>query len=45
MDKREPCLLYTSIIKELEELDITNITPMEALNKLDELQSKVRNRW
>lgn len=33
------------IIKELEELDITNITPMEALNKLDELQSKVRNRW
>ena len=26
------------IIKELEELDITNITPMEALNKLDELQ-------
>ena len=33
------------IIKELEELDITNITPMEALNKLDELQSKVRKRW
>ena len=33
------------IIRELEELDITNITPMEALNKLDELQSKVRNRW
>lgn len=33
------------IIKELEELDISNMTPMEAMNKLDELQSKVKNRW
>lgn len=33
------------IIRELREVDITNLTPLEALNKLSELQNKVKNRW
>lgn len=33
------------IIRELREVDISNLTPLEALNKLYELQNKVRNRW
>ena len=33
------------IIQQLKEVDITNMTPLDALNKLSELQSKVKNRW
>lgn len=33
------------IIEELRGLNITNMTPLDALNKLNELQSKVKNRW
>ncbi len=33
------------IIKELKELDLGNYTPIEALNKLYELQAKLKNRW
>ena len=33
------------IIKELESVDIGNMTPLDALNKLYELQNKVKNRW
>lgn len=33
------------IIKELRDMDISNLTPLEALNKLNGLQNKVRNRW
>ena len=33
------------IIKELETVDIGNMTPLDALNKLYELQNKVKNRW
>ena len=33
------------ILKELKETDITNLTPMEALNTLDRLQRKLLNRW
>lgn len=33
------------IIQELSELDLTNMTPFEAMNKLYELQNKVKNRW
>lgn len=33
------------IIEELRTLDIGNLTPLEALNKLYELQNKVKNRW
>ncbi len=33
------------IINELKELDINNLTPHEAMNKLYDLQNKVKNRW
>lgn len=33
------------IIEELRTVDIGNLTPLEALNKLYELQNKVKNRW
>lgn len=33
------------IIQELENIDIGNLTPLDALNKLYELQNKVKNRW
>jgi DNA mismatch repair protein MutS len=32
------------IIQELRELDITNLTPLAALNKLSELQNKAKSR-
>ena len=33
------------IINELKEIDLNNITPMEALNTLSKLQNKLVNRW
>lgn len=33
------------IIEELKEIDVGNLTPIEALNKLYELQNKLKNRW
>lgn len=33
------------IIEELKYLDIGNLTPMEALNILYNLQNKIKNRW
>ena len=33
------------IIQELAGLDLGNLTPIDALNKLYQLQSKVKNRW
>ena len=33
------------IIREIRELDCNNLTPMEALNALNMLQSKLKNRW
>ncbi|MCI9446192.1 MAG: DNA mismatch repair protein MutS [Lachnospiraceae bacterium] len=33
------------IIKELQELDLGNLTPIDALNKLYQLQNKLKNRW
>lgn len=33
------------IIKELVEVDISNLTPMDALNTLYRLQNKLKNRW
>ncbi len=33
------------IIKELQELEIGTMTPLEALNKLNELQNRLKNRW
>jgi DNA mismatch repair protein MutS len=34
-----------TIIEELKNIDIGNLTPLDALNKLYELQNKVKNRW
>ncbi len=34
-----------TIIDELRGLDLGNLTPIDALNKLYELQTKVKNRW
>ena len=33
------------ILKELKELDISNLTPIDALNTLYKLQNKLKNRW
>ena len=33
------------IIDELRSIDIGNMTPLDALNKLYHLQNKVKNRW
>lgn len=33
------------IIEELREIDITNLTPMDALNTIYRLQNKIKNRW
>ena len=33
------------IIMELRDMDLSNMTPLEALNTIYRLQSKIRNRW
>ena len=33
------------IIEEIREIDLTNMTPFEAMNKLYEIQNKIKNRW
>ena len=33
------------ILKELKEMDISNLTPIDALNTLYKLQNKLNNRW
>ena len=33
------------ILEELKTIDVGNLTPIEALNKLYELQNKIKNRW
>ena len=33
------------ILKELSEMEIASMTPLEALNTLNRLQSKLKNRW
>ncbi len=33
------------VLKELKELDISNLTPIDALNTLYRLQNKLKNRW
>ena len=33
------------VLKELKELDISHMTPMDAMNKLYQLQNKLKNRW
>ena len=36
---------YDDVLNELKELDISHMTPMDAMNKLYQLQNKLRNRW
>lgn len=49
VDKNQMSLFDTNpdndIIEEIKNLDITGITPVEALNKLYDLQNQVKNRW
>ena len=33
------------VLKELQEVDVTNLTPLDALNTLYRLQNKLKNRW
>ena len=33
------------IVDEIRDLDMTNLTPMEAMNILYNLQNKIKNRW
>jgi len=33
------------ILKELQEIDVSNMTPLDALNTLYRLQNKLKNRW
>ena len=33
------------VLNELKELDVSHMTPMDAMNKLYQLQNKLRNRW
>ena len=33
------------LLKELKELDISNLTPIDAMNTLYQLQNKLKNRW
>lgn len=33
------------VIKELKEIDVTNLTPVDALNTLYRLQNRLKNRW
>jgi len=33
------------VVKELTEIDVSNLTPVDALNTLYRLQNKLKNRW
>ncbi|SHJ90512.1 DNA mismatch repair protein MutS [Hespellia stercorisuis] len=33
------------VLEELKEIDVSNLTPMDALNTIYRLQNKLRNRW
>ncbi len=33
------------VLKDLENMDVTNMTPLDALNELYRLQNKLKNRW
>ena len=33
------------VLEELRSLDVSNMTPMDAMNKLYQLQNKLKNRW
>jgi DNA mismatch repair protein MutS len=33
------------VLQELKDLDVSNLTPIDALNTLYRLQNKLKNRW
>ena len=33
------------VIQELKEIDVSNLTPVDALNTLYRLQNRLKNRW
>lgn len=33
------------VLQELQEIDVSNLTPVDALNTLYRLQNKLKNRW
>ena len=33
------------VLKELTEIDVSNLTPVDALNTLYRLQNRLKNRW
>ena len=33
------------VLNELKEIDVSNLTPLDALNTLYRLQNKLKNRW
>ena len=33
------------VLKELRDIDISNLTPLDALNTLYRLQTEIKNRW
>ena len=33
------------VLTELKEIDVSNLTPMDALNTIYRLQNKLKNRW
>ena len=35
----------SDVLKELQEIDVSNLTPLDALNMIYHLQSKLKNRW
>ena len=35
----------SDVLKELQEIDISNLTPLDALNTIYRLQNKLKNRW
>ena len=41
----EPDKNLDDVLKELKELDISHMTPIDAMNKLYQLQNKLKNRW
>ena len=36
---------YLSVLRQLKEIDISNLTPLDALNTLYRLQTELNNRW
>ena len=36
---------YEEAMKELDEIDVSTLTPIDALNTIYRLQNRLRNRW